>query len=290
MEEKSKYEEFVKLAESSVQSISDPQLKVEAFKKILEDLLKKEETNSKSLIKSKDDSKILKLDKIKSNSLTQDNPEITQEELELVYRIEGSEIEIVCNFESNSKWQQVQYVFLSLFGNYLVTGNRSMLSQQIISKMKSRGFGELPNLNVFLRELEPKYIYVKTFKEKRKNYLELTINGIKASEKLVSAIADNSGKTFTDIDYILGIENKKRIINGNKIKSPLAKQISILIEEKFFNQPTPIKDLKKKLEEKGHFFAREVIDEKVRRVFLGKDLRRVKMGKKWCYVKNGNTQ
>lgn len=290
MENKNSYEELVKIAENSVAGISDPKLKIEAFRTILEDLIKKNNksgTNEEN-VKKKPSSVPSSENFVINNS---DKLSISKEELESVYRISDGNYEIVCNFENNSKWQQIQFVFLSLYGNYMINNERKISSQQIIQNMKSRGFGELPNLNAFLRELEPKFIYVKTFREKSKNFFEITLNGIKASEKLVSAIIDNSGNTFSNIDDMFGLKRKSgrgKSKNGNNIRSPLAKKIDELIKEGFFNEPQPISFLKKKLEEIGIFYDRGIIDEKIRRSFLGKELRRIKINKKWHYVKNGD--
>lgn len=292
MELKDKYEQMARIVEDSVKNISDPKLKLEAFRTIFEDLLKKEKPKSPTPEKSAS----RKIDEtLVRKEVSQDNTflkkiELSPEELELIYRIDGNNFEIVCNFESNSKWQQIQFVFLTLFGNYTMTKNRRMLSQEVLKKMKAEGFGDLPNLNSFLRELEPKFIYIKTFKEKSKNFFELTLNGIKACEKLVSAIIENLGNTFGNVDDIFGLRKEKRAKFGGKrkIRSPLAKHISLLIEEHFFDNPTPMKEIKNKLEEKNCFYNRDVIDEKIRRVFLGKELRRLKKEGKWHYLKNGD--
>lgn len=293
MTNEEKYEDLVKIAENSVRNISDPSLKVEAFKTILEDLLKSKRSIDNPASKESTPKEREEVQVRQSNPLTasvQNNVYISSEELGLVYRIDGTEFELVCNFDSNNKWQQIQYVFLTLYGNYLTKGERKMSSFEIIRRMKEHGFGELPNINSFLRELEPKFIYVKTLKEKSRNSFELTINGIKASEKLISAIIANSGDTFGRVDEVFGIEQKKRKKRGANVqlKSPLAKQIFILIKEGFFNNPTPIKSLGDRLEERGHFYSRDVVDEKVRRVFLGKELRRIKKDKKWHYIRNGD--
>ncbi len=53
----------------------------------------------------------------------------------------------------------------------------------------------------------------------------------------------------------------------------------------FFNEPQTIQTLKKKMDEKGQFYDRRIIDEKIRRRFLNKELKRLKINKKWHYVK-----
>ncbi|MBU0760918.1 MAG: hypothetical protein KJ600_03315 [Nanoarchaeota archaeon] len=289
-----RYKNAVEIAEKAVEGIKDPSLKLEGFKTILWDMLN--ERNSKESISVREpqneQENIEEPSVPRLGNLFLKKLKISRRELELVYRIDGDKFELCSYFGSNGKWQQIQYVFLRLFGNYLATNNeRRVSSQVILSAMKLRGFSKLPNLNAFLRELDPRLIYVKTFKKKSENFFELTLNGVNVCERLIRSIIENSGKTLSSPEEVFGINRKERskeVGGSNSLRSPLALQIMKLINEGLLNKPITTQEIKKLLDEKGAIYEKGIVDEKIRRVFLGKELRRIEQEKKWHYFKNGN--
>jgi len=79
----------------------------------------------------------------------------------------------------------------------------------------------------------------------------------------------------------VGSSSRKR---SRKTKSPLTNNILSLIGQGYFDKPKSPNEVKKKLEVEGCFYDRSIVDEKLRRRFLGKELTRIKQQKKWHYV------
>lgn len=279
------YSEAVKEAEESVRGIADPKLKLIAFETILKKILS-EDVFSKDIIQHTLIDEKPQLEKKEFSKLSTkiaNSFNIDTKKLELIYNIdeEKGTCRIVSDFQHNiGKWSQINFVLLKLMGNFIITGERKSYSLPIVREMKDYGYGDLPNINPFMRTISPQIVHVVTKKKKSENTYELTEFGIDSVKKLVLEIINNNGIVPLQPTYI---PNK---VAKSKTKSPLAIQIINQIRDGFFDKPKRVLELKQKLSEKGQFYDRNVIDEKLRRRFLNKELKRIKIDKKWWYVKN----
>jgi len=285
MKNKISYSEAVKQAEDSVKEISDIKIKLIAFETILKDILSNEVTtetkvsNSSSSI-SKDKSSV----NLPSNLLEKFSSmmEIKTEEVSLVYNVDEDKqaCRIVADFQHYvGKWSQINFVLLRLFGNYVISGSKKSLSLPIIREMKDYGYGTLPNINAFMKTISPSIVHVNTKKKKSENTYELTEFGINPIKKLILEIVAHNGIVPSEPTYL---PNK---VSKRKSTSQLVMHILDQIEAGFFDKPKTINSLKEKMTEKGQYYERNIIDEKVRRRFLNKELKRLKIDKKWNYVK-----
>lgn len=287
MKDAKEYAKAVQIAEEAIKEISDPKLKLEAFRTILEDLLQKKFTRE-SLVQEPDDAKVgEEKSSIEEAETSVQKRKLAQflqmpiTDLELIYSFdeEGS-FRITCDFNNDlGKGGQIQYVLLYTLANYALTGNRKCQSLKVIRSMKDYGFGNLPNINAYLRSVKPSLVIVQAKKNVTENTYELTELGIKSASNLIREVADNGGLTKS---VPTSLPRKAR---PRKPKSDLVVNILDLINENFFDSPKPISEVKKKLEVKGFFYSRGIIDEKIRRRFLSRELRRIKNGKVWSYVK-----
>jgi|GEM_PF-5372825 len=285
------YEKAVKIAENSVKNMKDVELRKTAFKVILENLIKggeyiKKDYEMEVVVPpepsiSTESKKLKRLDiRNRLKKILSDFLKISSDDIGLVYEIlEDGSFEITCNFGNETgKSSQVQYVLLYLLANFIINKKRKCKSLEIIRKMKNFGFGGLPNINAYLRSLKPILVRVQTKKKKSENTFEITDFGIKITKNIVFEIIKNKGIVKSRP------ESLPEQIKNIKSESELTKYILDLIDEGFLDDPKPISEIKKKLEEKGHFYERNIIDEKIRRRFLGKELRRLKRNKIWYYV------
>jgi len=287
IKEEKNYKNAIKIAEESVKNIEDIKLKITAFKVILEDILNNKENGK---IERKESEAIgKKYNYTKHQKINSDNEEkrklteyfkVKSDELDLVYDVDSNRsIIVTCDFGNETgKSSQVQYVLLYLIANYILGGKRRCLTSEIIKKMKLFGFSELPNLNVYLRSVKPILVKVNVKKKKSENTFEITDLGISKACDLVREIIVNEGYIKQN-PHSLPNKIRKNISQGK-----LALNIIDLISDGFFKAPKKIAEIKSKLEEKGIFYQREVIDEKMRRRFLGKELTRIKKDKIWGYV------
>jgi hypothetical protein len=281
------YQEAIKVAEDAVKNISDPQLKMTAFKVLMEDFLKSKQENQLSTTTSNDKKEMVSIKAETNDDITNqfkkklaNSLKVGSGNLDFVYNIkDDGSFSIICDFGHDlGKSSQIQYVLLCLLANYHLTGERTIFSSQVLKKMKQFGFAELPNLNVYLRSIRPALVHLNVKKQKSDNKMEITALGIKKAEEFFNDIIKNNG-----------IVDKKLVSFNQGIKqfrkrSNLSLHINELISSGFFDEPKPINELKTKLEEKGIFYARAIIDEKIRRGFLGKELTRIKQNKIWQYV------
>jgi hypothetical protein len=60
--------------------------------------------------------------------------------------------------------------------------------------------------------------------------------------------------------------------------------VSGLIADDFFKKPKELGEIKKALEEQGHFYPRTSLSPMLIRLVRKKELRRLKDGKRWTYV------
>jgi len=287
------YTKAVEIAEESVKNINDPKIKLVAFETILKDLLsknKKVDDDINILTKTYDFDPQKKYrnekttDTLKSKFANEIGTDISN--VDLIYNVneENQNFSIVCDFQHNTgKWSQISFVLLYLFGNYIITKKRKSLSLPIIRQMKDYGFGALPNISAYMKTVSPSIVHVKTKKKKSENTYELSDRGVKAAISLCDSIIKNNGIVPLEPAYLSYLPKKVR---KSRTKSPLAISILNQITDGFFDKPRTVQELKAKLEEKGKFYDRGIIDEKLRRRFLGKELKRLKINKKWHYVKN----
>lgn len=285
------YTHAVRTAENSVKEISDPKLKLIAFETILKDLI----SNNSNKNEDEQLTQLKKTPKYEGNKIKKQDTEcdlkikfaevikIGTDEVDLVFNINEDDISysIVTDFQYNTgKWSQINFVLLSLLAEYIVNGKRKSYSHPILHSMKKYGFGELPNINAFMRSVSPQLVHVKTFKKKNENTYEITDKGIKATLALINEIVKANGIAPSTPGYL------PQKISKTRPKSGLTIHIIDRINEGFFNTPKSIKELKEKLDEKGFCYERNIVDEKIRRKFLGNELRRIKISNKWHYVKN----
>jgi len=287
MQNKLSYSEAVKQAENSVKEISDVKLKLIAFETILKDIL-----SNKITSETKDmNPATTTVSEIKSSLNTSSSTllikfssmmGIKPEEVGLVYNVneDKKSCRIVSDFQHNfGKWSQINFVLLRLFGNYIISGSKKALSLPIIREMKDYGYGGLPNINAFMKTISPSIVHVNTKNKKSENTYELTEFGINPIKKLISEIILHNGIVPSESSYL---PNK---VSKRKSKSQLVMHILDQLEDGFFDKPKTINSLKEKLTEKGQYYERSIIDEKIRRRFLNKELKRLRIDKVWNYVK-----
>ncbi|MFA5091846.1 MAG: hypothetical protein WC483_04665 [Candidatus Paceibacterota bacterium] len=197
---------------------------------------------------------------------------------ERVFHISSEGLRIIADFGSKlGKLKQIQYVLLYLYGNNVLNKRTVCMSRTVLESMRTVGFGVLPNINPYLRSV-PTLIIVTTRKKKSANTYEITHNGIKVANELMREISANQGVVSEEPIILLHRSGAK------KKRSPLSDEILNLISESFFSSPKTIKEIKVRLDEKGLFYERGIIDEKVRRAFLGKSLRRIRQDDAWAYI------
>ena len=272
------YRECIKIAEAAVSNIEDSQLKIAAFQTILEHALnlkrQKQVDNSKEMavLTTKSDIYVKPTQATQKLSLEQLTP--------LIFHVSENEFKIIADFKGDfiGKMKQIQYVMLYLYANKQLNNSSVCSSKTLIGDMKKTGFHSLPNLNVYLRSM-PALVIVTTKKKKSENTYEITHTGLQVVKNLIQEIVTNGGVVVDEPSTLVNYRSKKRV------RSNLSKQIMDLIHKSFFDAPKTIKELKIKLQENGLFYERSIIDEKVRRSFLGKFLRRVDQNGKWAYVK-----
>jgi hypothetical protein len=281
MQKNKDYEEFIKIANSAVSNITDIELKKVAFETILDDLIgintisndslnkvTNTTNHSSSVIENKDENNYSRL----ANALG-----VSDTDVSCIYHLDGN-IDIVCDFGRNlAKKSQIAYVLLFLYASYFVSGDKKIQTKTIQSGMKLYGFGALPNINAYLNSLKPCMVYITTGKSTKNTY-ELTAIGEKVTKELCLEIIKNRG-VFNQNTELLNTQIKTR-----SVRSKLTGAILNLISDGFFNEPTSINELKDKLTEIGMHYAREIIDEKIRRRFLDKGLRRIKQDNVWHYT------
>jgi len=280
------YSDAVKEAEDAVKDIADPKLKIVAFETILKNILSISATINETAQAHHQPEKIEEKP-THSNSLSLLNKFATSlgidtKQVGLVYGIneDTQSFRIVSDFQHNiGKWSQIHFVLLKLIGNFIKTGEKKSYSVSIIREMKDYGYGGLPNINPFMKTISPQIVHVVTKKKKSENSFELTDLGIEGVKKLVQEIVKNNGIVPLQPVYL-----SQRVVKS-KSKSPLTVQIIDQIREGFFDKPRTINELKEKLSQIGKVYDRNIIDEKIRRRFLNNELRRVKIDKKWQYVK-----
>lgn len=286
MRDTKNYAEAVQIAERAIKEINDPKLKLEAFKTILEDLLQKKRTkaptpSASATAKEEDESFGEEIEKNGQKVKLARFLQMPVADIDLIYSFdEEGNFRITCDFNNElGKSGQIQYVLIYSLAYFALTGHRKCQSLKIIRSMKDYGFGNLPNINAYLRSVKPSLIIVNTKKTVAENTYELTELGIKSASSLIREVTENGGLIKHSPT---SLPSKAR---PRKPKSDLVVNILDLINHGFFDSPKPISDLKKKLEVAGFFYARGIIDEKVRRRFLGRELRRIKRGKTWEYVR-----
>jgi len=280
------YSEAVKEAEKSVKNMIDPKLKMVAFETILKDILSEDVPVKEIMPLQSSPKQELKKEagKKSSNLLNKfvTSLKIDFKQVGLIYNIneETQTFRIVSDFQHNiGKWSQINFVLLKLFGNFIKGGQRKSHSLHIVREMKDYGYGGLPNINPFMKTISPQIVHVITKKKKSENTYELTEFGIEAVKKLVQEIVKNNGIVPLQPTYL---PNK---VVKSKPKSPLTIQILNQISDGFFDKPKTVNELKQKLSEEGSVYDRNTIDEKLRRRFLNRELRRIRIDKKWQYVK-----
>ena len=165
MTKATKYKEAILIAQEAVGDIEDTHLKITAFKTILEDLLntknsfsEKTENASKKFHSSspaKEKKKIVQAST--SAEKLSKSLNISCEELMLIYNVDNNDTYyITCDFGNDvGKSSQIQFVLLDLLANNILNGSKKLHTKEVISHMKSFGFGDLPNLNFNLRSLKP---------------------------------------------------------------------------------------------------------------------------------------
>jgi hypothetical protein len=280
------YSDAVKEAEDAVKDIADPKLKIVAFETILKNILSTSVNIAETEQMHHQPEKIEEKP-ARSNSLSLLNKFATSLGIEtkqvgLVYSIneDTQSFRIVSNFQHNiGKWSQIHFVLLKLMGNFIKNGQKKSYSNLIIREMKDYGYGGLPNINPFMKTISPHIVHVDTKKKKSENTYELTEFGVDAVKKLIQEIVNNNGLVPLQPTYL---PNK---VTKSKTKSKLVLQIIDQITDGFFDKPRTINELKQKLSEIGAIYPRNIIDEKIRRRFNNKELRRIKIDKKWQYVK-----
>ena len=178
MRDTNELKKAIKTAEEAVEDMHDPILKTAAFQTILKELLpkQKEETNQSEQ---------------KFSSFSQGNVNVNQTMPLEVFQTTSDGFKIIANFGKDvGKSKQIQYVLLYLYANKLQTGQRVCLSKIVQKAMKTCGFGELPNLNAYLRAV-PNLVIVAVKKEKAKNTYELTDIGLNVASQLINEIKES---------------------------------------------------------------------------------------------------
>lgn len=280
------YSEAVKEAEDAVKEIVDPKLKIVAFETILKNIISvsssvREAAPSTPQTEKIEEKPVQNSSQILLNKFTT-SLGIDAKQVGLIYGIneDAQSFRIVSNFQHNiGKWSQIHFVLLKLMGNFIKNGQKKSRSNLIIREMKDYGYGGLPNINPFMKTISPLIVHVDTKKRKSENTYELTEFGVDAVKKLVQEIVNNNGLVPLQPTYL---PNK---VTKSKTKSKLVLQIIDQIANGFFEKPKTINELKQKLGELGAIYPRNIIDEKIRRRFNNKELRRIKIDKKWQYVK-----
>ena len=90
--------------------------------------------------------------------------------------------------------------------------------------------------------------------------------------------------------YIYDKKKRKKAITGNggassKKQKGLTSLVTELIEEGYFKSKRTLGDIQKKLEERGHIYARTSISPMLTRLTRKRTIRRLKEKKVWVYVK-----
>lgn len=234
-------------AQKAVEGIEDESLKKIAFQKVLDKLLNNQENNAESV-------------STKENF----HPTETGMEEDISEFIHGK------NLKSNTDIVVAIAYFYHFQKDEHFTVNE-------VKKIYKKVLIPLPKnpTDIINQNIRKGFVSKQDEKKEKKQAFHITRKGIEYVKKGFSS---------------LGVKQKRSKVSNSsnrkprKTKSPLTNNILSLIKNGFFNKPKNPKEIKEKLEVEGCFYERSIVDEKLRRRFLGKELSRTKIDKKWHYV------
>ena len=265
--------EQIKKAENAVKDITDPELKKIAFQTILEKMLGPIEKKRKD---GKEPKKI-----IQSNALQEiaKKVNLSEKEISKIIEQEGDDYNFFIKLkDSENNENKLKFLILLLTTHYFFTSSTKLDSSSIRKKMSFQGFTKINNLSIVVKHIQNYVRHNKGPVGSTNTSYAISTPGIGQGLQIIKELT--KGKGLDDVDLGLKVGTNSRARKGN-----LTNIILNEIGNGFFDSPKNVKELKKHLETKGKFYQRNILDEKLRRRFLGEELTRIKQNKKWNYVK-----
>jgi hypothetical protein len=99
-------------------------------------------------------------------------------------------------------------------------------------------------------------------------------------DKEIQKILENHEKRISALE---GIKEKPKLLHKKKVS--ITQLILELKSDGFFNKSKNWNDIQKALEERGHVYPLRSLTEPLQRLVRKRELGRIKIGKKWGYVK-----